>query len=245
LTRFTGKHAFVTGGSRGIGRAIALAFSSEGARVSVFSRSAGELEDLVRRSSGSAGPVAAYPCDVANRGQVERAVGQASSESGPADVLVNNAGVFLWKPFLRLTPEDWDLVIATNLTGAFNFCRAVIPEMVERASGRIVNVSSIHGLHGDANLSAHCSAKFGLIGLTQSLAKELREHNVTVNAVCPGTTNNKEPDEESLPNAAPLAGKLRPRDVASSVLWLASEEAARITGASIEIFGGTRVTIQP
>jgi 3-oxoacyl-[acyl-carrier protein] reductase len=115
--------------------------------------------------------------------------------------------------------------------------------MVARGSGRIVNVSSIHGLHGDANLTAHCAAKFGLVGFTESLARELREHNVTVNAVCPGTTENREPDEA--PRTSPLAQKLRPRDVASAVLWLASDDAAGITGAAIEIYGGTHLKIQP
>lgn len=186
-----------------------------------------------------------YACDVADRGQVARAVERARSASGPGDVLVNNAGIFLWKAFLSLSPEEWDRVIATNLTGAFNFCRELIPEMAARMTGRIINVSSIHGLHGDANLSAHCAAKFGLIGLTQSLARELRGQNITVNAVCPGTTNNREPEEDSVPRRAPLAEKLRPRDVASAVLWLASEEAAGITGSSIEIYGGTHLTIQP
>ncbi len=232
----------VTGGGRGIGRAIAQAFSSEGARVSVFSRSAGSSESGGPQPNGS---IASYPCDVANRAEVEQAVAQARSASGPGDVLVNNAGIFLWKPFLSLTPMEWDSVIATNLTGAYNFCRELIPEMTARMTGRIVNVSSIHGLHGDANLSAHCAAKFGLIGLTQSLAKELRGHNITVNAVCPGTTNNREPEEESASVKTPLSEKLRPRDVASAVLWLASDEAAGITGASIEIYGGTRLTIQP
>jgi 3-oxoacyl-[acyl-carrier protein] reductase len=151
--------------------------------------------------------------------------------------------MFLWKRFLDLSPEEWEKVIATNLTSAYNLCRALVPGMVARSSGRIVNVSSIHGLHGDANLTAHCAAKFGLIGFTQSLARELREKNVTVNAVCPGTTDNREPDEA--PRASPLAQKLRPRDVASAVLWLASDDAAGITGAAIEIYGGTHIRIQP
>jgi 2-hydroxycyclohexanecarboxyl-CoA dehydrogenase len=228
--RFVDRHVAVTGGSRGIGRALAVAFAAEGARLSVFSRSEG---------AGS------YPCDITDRAQVEAAVEQARRRSGEFDVLVNNAGIFLWKPFLETSPEECDRVIATNLGGAFNFCRAVLPKMVERRTGRIVNISSIHGLHGDANLAAHCAAKFGLIGLTQALAKEFRSYNVTVNAICPGTTENRPLEEESAPRPSPLSAKLRPQDVAAAVLWLCSEEAAGITGASIEVYGGTQIRIQP
>ena len=117
---------------------------------------------------------------------------------------MNNAGVFLYKPFLQTLPSEWDRVVATNLGGAFNFSRAVLPGMIARRTGRIVNVSSIHGLHGDANLTAHCAAKFGLIGLTQALAREVRKANVTVNAVCPGTTDNRTPDTELSPRSTPL-----------------------------------------
>jgi 3-oxoacyl-[acyl-carrier protein] reductase len=241
--RFSGKHALVTGASRGIGRAIALALAAEGARVSVLARTADDLQALEDAASSLGGEIAARPTDVSDRRAVDAAVDACVSARGPVEILVNNAGMFLWKRFLDLSPDEWEKVIATNLTSAYNLCRAVVPEMVARESGRIVNVSSIHGLHGDANLTAHCAAKFGLIGFTQSLARELREKNVTVNAVCPGTTDNREPDEA--PRASPLAQKLRPRDVASAVLWLASDDAAGITGAAIEIYGGTHIRIQP
>jgi len=241
--RFRGRHVIVTGASRGIGRAIALAFAGEGARVSAVARTASALDDLRRAAAAAEGAIAARVCDVSDRAQVEATLAGARRDDGPVDVLVNNAGTFLWKPFTTLGPEEWDRVIATNLTAAFHLCRAVVPEMVARRGGRIVNIASIHGLHGDANLTAHCAAKFGLVGFTQALAREMRENNVTVNAVCPGTTENREPDQPA--RAAPLAEKLRPEDVASAVLWLASDDGAGITGAAIEIYGGTQLRIQP
>ncbi len=241
--RFRERHVVVTGASRGIGRAIALAFAEEGARVSAFARTEPALRDLEKIGEPMEGSISGWRCDVSDRSEVEIVMAEARERGGPVDALVNNAGTFLWKPFLDLQPAEWDRVLATNLSAAFQLCRAVVPDMIARRSGRVINVSSIHGLHGDANLTAHCAAKFGLIGFTQSLARELREHNVTVNAVCPGTTNNREPDEPV--RGAPLSEKLRPRDVASAVLWLASDDASGITGAAIEIYGGTQVRIHP
>jgi len=243
VPRFRGRHVLVTGASRGIGRAVAIAFAAEGARVSVLARTGEALRDLETNTGDLEGSISGFEGDVSDRSQVEAVVARARTDGGPFDALVNNAGTFLWKPFLTLAPEEWDRVLATTLTAAFYLCRRVVPEMVERRTGRIINVASIHGLHGDANLTAHCAAKFGLVGFTQSLARELREHNVTVNAVCPGTTENREPDQSV--RTAPLSQKLRPQDVASAVLWLASDEASGITGASIEIYGGTHVRIEP
>jgi NAD(P)-dependent dehydrogenase (short-subunit alcohol dehydrogenase family) len=243
--RFAARHAVVTGAGRGIGRAIALAFAAEGARVTAISRTDRALDDLVREAEGVPGRVASQPCDVTDRAAVHAACAAAVDRFGPAHILVNNAGVFLWKPFPETRPEEWDRTIGTNLTGAYNLARELLPAMAESRSGRIVNVSSIHGLHGDANLSAHCAAKFGLIGLTESLAREFRSANVTVNAVCPGTTDNREPARNIEPRDEPLAAKLRPQDVASAVLWLCSDDASGITGSSIEIYGGTRISIQP
>ncbi len=242
--RFQDRTVLVTGAGRGIGRSIALRFAEEGARVALVARTRTELEETAARIASAGGRALAIPADVTAPGAAEDCVARAGRELGPIDVLVNNAGIFIWKPFLKLAPEDWDRVIATNLTGAAAFCRAVLPGMVERRRGRIVNVASIHGMRGDANVAAQAAAKFGLIGLTQSLAREFRSHNIAVNAVCPGTVENKKDEGDAL-HAEPLAEKLWPRDIARAVLFLASDDAAAITGTALEVFGGTHLTITP
>lgn len=248
--RFDGATVLVTGGGRGIGRAIAVRFAEEGARVAIVSRTAGELARTadeiaaIRRDGGSAGRCLAVAADVTRAGAADEAVARVASELGPVDVLVNNAGVFIWRAFLQLSAADWDRVIATNLTATASFCRAVLPGMVERRRGKIVNVSSVHGLRGDANLSAHSAAKFGVIGLTQSLAREFRGHNIAVNAVCPGAVDNRTDETAEVDRSSPLTQKLWPSDVAKTVLYLASDEAAGITGAALEVYGGTHITIQ-
>jgi NAD(P)-dependent dehydrogenase (short-subunit alcohol dehydrogenase family) len=243
--KFRDRTVLVTGASRGIGRSVALRFGEEGARVALVARTENELLQTASLLEKAGSRTVAIPADIRDRGGAEACVERVEAELGPVDVLVNNAGVFLWRPFLALSVEEWDLVIATNLTGAANFCRAVLPGMIERRRGRIVNVSSIHGMRGEANLAAHSAAKFGLIGLTQSLAREFREFNIAVNAVCPGTVENKLDEVGAADRAEPLAEKLWPRDVARTVLFLASEDAAAITGAALEVFGGTHLTIQP
>jgi 2-hydroxycyclohexanecarboxyl-CoA dehydrogenase len=242
--RFQNRTVLVTGAGRGIGRSIALRFTEEGGRVALVARTKADLEETARLIGSLGGQCAVLPADITQAGAAEECVARAEASLGKIDILVNNAGVFVWRPFLSLLPPDWDRVIATNLTGAASFCRAVLPGMVERRSGRIVNVSSIHGMRGDANVVAQSAAKFGLIGLTQSLAREFRSYNIAVNAVCPGTVENKK-DEGGGLHSEPLAEKLWPRDVARAVLFLASDEAAAITGTALEVFGGTHLTIQP
>ena len=243
--RFSNTTVIVTGAGRGIGRSVALRFAEEGARVAVVARTETDLNETVRMAAAAGGRCVALPADVTLRGAAEECVRRAEEALGPVDILVNNAGVFLWRPFLQLSPDDWDRVLATNLTGAVSFCRAVLPGMVQRKRGRIVNVSSVHGMRGDANVSAQSAAKFGLIGLTQSLAKEFRGSNIAVNAVCPGTVENKLDEIGSADRTAPLVEKLWPRDVAKAVLFLASDDAAGITGAALEVYGGTHLAIQP
>ena len=243
--KFRDRTVLVTGASRGIGRSIALRFAEEGARVALVARTVGELLETARLVDERGARAIAIPTDIRDGEAVEASVTRAEAELGPVDVLVNNAGVFLWRPFLALSSEEWDLVISTNLTGAANFCRAVLPGMSQRRRGRIVNVSSIHGMRGDANLAAHSAAKFGLIGLTQSLAREFRAFNIAVNAVCPGTVENRVDETGAADRSEPLAEKLWPRDVARTVLFLASDDAAAITGAALEVFGGTHFAIQP
>jgi 3-oxoacyl-[acyl-carrier protein] reductase len=243
--RFSHRTVLVTGAGRGIGRSIALRFAEEGASVAAVARTQSDLDETARRVSAAGTRCAAIASDITVPGAAEDVVRRAEAELGPVEILVNNAGVFFWRPFLKLTREEWDLVLATNLTGAARFCRAVLPGMVERGHGRIVNVASIHGMQGDANVAAQSAAKFGLIGLTQSLAHEFRGQNIAVNAVCPGTVENKLDESTAADRAAPLSEKLWPRDVAKAVLFLASDDAAGITGAALEVFGGTHLVIQP
>ncbi|HEX9286473.1 MAG TPA: SDR family NAD(P)-dependent oxidoreductase [Thermoanaerobaculia bacterium] len=243
--KFHDRTVLVTGASRGIGRSVALRFAEEGARLALVARTETELLQTADAIEQAGARAIAIPTDIRDRGGVQACVERAEAELGPIDVLVNNAGVFLWRPFLELSSEEWELVLETNLTGAANFCRAVLPGMMRRRRGRIVNVSSIHGMRGEANLAAHSAAKFGLIGLTQSLAREFRSFNIAVNAVCPGTVENREDETGAPSRTEPLAEKLWPRDVARTVLFLASDDAAAITGAALEVFGGTHLTIQP
>jgi 2-hydroxycyclohexanecarboxyl-CoA dehydrogenase len=243
--KFKNRTVLVTGAGRGIGRSVALRFAEEGARVALVARTEKELLETESQLRKQGASCLSFPADITSRGSADACVRATEKELGPVDVLVNNAGVFLWKPFLQLTPEEWELVLSTNLTGAANFCRAVLPGMVERRRGRIVNVASIHGMRGEANLAAHSAAKFGLVGLTQSLAREFREHNIAINAVCPGTVENKIDETGTEERRAPLAEKLWPRDVARTILFLASDDAAAITGATLEVLGGTHLTIQP
>lgn len=243
--RFSNKIVLVTGAGRGIGRSIALRFAEEGARVAAVARTEADLVETARQVAAAGAQGLAVPTDVRAPGAAEECVRRVERDLGPVDILVNNAGIFVWRPFLKLSPEEWDLVISTNLTGAARFCAAALPGMVERKSGRIVNVSSIHGMRGDANVAAHSAAKFGLIGLTQSLAREFRGANIAVNAVCPGTVENKLDETGAADRASPLSEKLWPRDVAKAVLFLASNDAAGITGAALEVYGGTHLAIQP
>jgi 3-oxoacyl-[acyl-carrier protein] reductase len=242
--RFRDRTVLVTGAGRGIGRSIALRFGEEGAKVALVSRTEADLQTVAAELTRAGGKALVIPDDITRKGAPEAAVERTEEDLGAIDILVNNAGFFLYRPFLELSEEEWDRVIATDLTATARFCRAVLPRMAARKRGRIVNVSSIHGMRGDANVAAQSAAKFGLIGLTQSLAREFRAHNIAVNAVCPGAVENKLDESGAADRTSPLGEKLWPRDVAKTVLFLASDDAAAITGVALEVFGGTHLTIK-
>ncbi len=233
----------VTGAGHGIGRAIALAFAEEGAHVALLGRTQEHLAETERFLSQRGHTALALPCDVRIGSEVDAAVAKVLDAHHRIDVLVNNAGVFVWRPFALLSEEDWDRTLDTNLKGCFHCAKAVLPAMSTAKWGRIVNVGSIHSRVGDKNVAAHCASKFGLIGLTQALARELREFNITVNAILPGAVDNKDEAVAAEPPAAPLAAKLVPRQVARLCVFLAGEDASAITGASIDQLGGTDVAI--
>jgi 3-oxoacyl-[acyl-carrier protein] reductase len=239
-----GQTAIVTGGGRGIGRAIALALAREGATVALASRSADEVERTATDVRSRGGRALAIPTDVTSRAAVEALVARTLDETRRLDIVVNDAGVFVWRAFAKLEEDDWDRVLDTNLKSAYLLTHAALPALSASRRGRVVNVTSIHGSVGEANVVAHCAAKFGLVGFTKALAAELRGVGVTVNAVSPGATDNKSLEIDPPAHGEPLSEKLHARDVAEAVLFLVSPAAATISGAVLDVWGGTSVAIR-
>ncbi len=240
-----GQTAIITGAGRGIGRAIALTFARAGASVVLASRTKEQLDETAREVGLLGGHGVTLVADVSRKLDVERVVAEAIVHTGRVDIVVNNAGVFLWKALANLEEDEWDRILDTNLKSAYLMIRAALPQLIKSGRGRIVNVASIHGTVGDANVVAHCAAKFGLIGLTKALARELREVGVTVNAVCPGSTDNRERDtHDGRRSETPLKEKLSAFDVADAALYLASPGSAAVSGAVLDIWGGTYLSIK-
>lgn len=225
--------AVVTGAGRGIGAAIAAGLATEGMRVALLARTASELQAVAERIQAQGGQALALPTDITDARQVEAAVTSAAEQLGAVDVLVNNAGVVAVQPLVEMRRATWEHVISTNLTGAFLCCRAVLPGMLRKAWGRVINISSISGRLGTPKLTAYCASKWGLLGLTKALAEEVREASITVNAICPGSV-----DTAMLRLSRPgERADMVPDDIADVVCFLVSERAKRITGAVIDIFG--------
>ncbi|HAF02237.1 MAG TPA: 3-oxoacyl-[acyl-carrier-protein] reductase [Spartobacteria bacterium] len=243
--RFANQVAIVTGAGRGIGHAIAVRLASEGARMACVSRS----EENAKRTAeelnvARADSAKAYAVDVADHAAVQKAGAQILGDFGKIDILVNNAGVTRDGLAMRMSIEDWDTVINTNLRGAFNFTQAIMRAMIKQRSGRIINISSVIGLIGNAGQTNYAASKAGLIGLTKSLARELASRNITVNAVAPGfittdmTAGLSEEIKKTIQKQIPLGKTGTSEDIASAVAFLASDEASYITGQVLCVDGG-------
>lgn len=241
--RLTEKVSIITGAGRGIGRAIAQSYADEGAAVSLVARSLDQVEEvanLLTKEGAKALPIRA---DISRAEDVRRIVDETVRAFGPVDILVNNAGIFVYKPFLDWSEEDFDRTLAINTKGAFLLCQSVLPFMIERRAGKIINMSSIHGKMGDENVAGHCVSKFGLHGLTQALAREFKKYNINVNSICPGAVDTKTVESQSFRSISPLDSKLTPEDVARVAVFLASHESDAISGAALDILGGTSIVI--
>ena len=234
------KTVLITGGSRGIGRETVRTFSKNGYNVAFTYKSSREEADALAKETGAL----AIMADSSNEADVISAVNKTIDAYGRIDCLVNNAAISSFSLFTDITLEDWNNMLGVNLTGAFLYSKYVIPDMLKRKAGRIINISSMWGLVGSSCEVHYSTAKAGLIGMTKALAKELGPSGITVNAVAPGVINTdmnaalSVEDREALINDTPLMRIGEPLDIAEAILFLADDKASFITGEVINISGG-------
>jgi 3-oxoacyl-[acyl-carrier protein] reductase len=243
--RFANQVAIVTGAGRGIGHAIAMRLASEGARVAVVSRTETNAERTAEEINARfAGLAKAYAVDVANHAAVKTLAEQIVGAFSRVDILVNNAGLTRDGLSMRMSEADWDVVLNTNLKGAFNFIQAIERTLIKQRSGRIINIASVAGLTGNPGQANYAASKAGLLGLTKTIARELASRGITCNAVAPGfvTTDMTEVLSEDVKKAVlaniPMGKFGEPIDIAAAVAFLASAEAKYITGQCLTVDGG-------
>jgi 2-hydroxycyclohexanecarboxyl-CoA dehydrogenase len=244
------KVVVVTGGGGGIGGATCRRFGEEGAKVAVFDVDAAAGAAVARAIVQNGGNASAFVSNVAKHADCQKAVRDAEGALGTIDVLVNNAGWDVFRPFVETSPVDWEKIISINLTGALNMHHAVLPGMVERKRGRIVNVSSDAARVGSSGEAVYTACKAGLIGFSKTIAREHARSGITINVVCPGVVNTKlyadykqggrhpEKLDEAFRRATPLGRLGEPEDLPGAICFLASDDAAFITGQVLSVSGG-------
>lgn len=254
MNRFKGKHALVTGAGSGIGKAIALELGNEGARVSVHygHNSEGALT-TANQIISSGGQAFIYKADLSDRTKLSELYAQAVSQFGPVEILVNNAGIGALHSsdnILEITNDDWDTAMEVNVNAPAFLCRLVLPSMIEKREGAIINISSIRGMLGNPNLVSYCTSKGALVLLTQQLACDYSKFNIRINAVCPGFTasemftsylaKQEDPAEalQTYSSMAPMNRVGKPEEIGKVVAFLASEQASFITGVIFPVDGG-------
>jgi 2-hydroxycyclohexanecarboxyl-CoA dehydrogenase len=250
MTRFEGKVVVVTGGGGGIGGATSRRFAAEGAKVAVFDLNLDAAKKVAAGIAAAGGVAEAFACDIANRADVDAAVAAVEARLGPIDVLVNNAGWDVFRPFVKTEPAQWEKLIAINLTGALHMHHAVLPGMAARKSGRIVNIASDAARVGSSGEAVYAACKGGLVAFSKTIAREHARHGVTVNVVCPGPTDtalfaeykegagNPEKLLEAFTRSIPLGRIGQPDDLPGAILFFASDDAAYVTGQVLSVSGG-------
>jgi 2-hydroxycyclohexanecarboxyl-CoA dehydrogenase len=250
MTRFDGKSAIITGGAGGIGSATCRRFAAEGARVAVFDRDEAGAQKVAREIEAAGGKAQAFTCDISDRQSVDAAVAASESALGPVAVLVNNAGFDIFKPFLKTEPGEWERLIAINLRGPLHMHHAVLPGMVERRYGRVVNVASDAARVGSTGEAVYAACKSAMLGFSKTLAREHARDGITLNVVCPGPTRTNlladflkgagNPDKliEAFRRSIPLGRIGAPDDLPGTIAFFASDDAAYVTGQVISVSGG-------
>jgi 2-hydroxycyclohexanecarboxyl-CoA dehydrogenase len=244
------KTVIVTGGGGGIGGATCRRFGEAGSRVAVFDINTESAAETAADITKAGGVAQAFRCDITDHEGVKAAVAAAEAALGPISILVNNAGWDVFRLFKDTTPADWQKLIAINLTGALNMHHAVLPGMLERRHGRIVNIASDAARVGSSGEAVYAACKAGLVGFSKTIAREHARHGITVNVVCPGATNtalfadykrgagNPEKLEEAFRRATPMGRIGEPDDLPGAILFFASDDAAYITGQVLSVSGG-------
>ena len=250
MKRLDGKTVIITGGGGGIGGASCRRFAQEGAKVAIFDLNLQSAQNVASEIVASGGVAAAFDCDITNRASVDAAVAASQSQLGAIDVLVNNAGWDVFKPFTKTVPEQWDRLIAINLIGALHLHHAVLPGMVERRRGRIVNIASDAARVGSSGEAVYAACKGGIVAFSKTIAREHARHGITVNVVCPGPTQTAlfedykqgagDPEKlvAAFTRSIPLGRIGQPDDLPGAILFFASDDAAYITGQVLSVSGG-------